>query len=639
MADLQAIVKAIYHFKNAKARRITDLTKPQLQRFGKTQKITNCSSEPQLLIDLLDDAGIDWESPCAGTGTCGKCRVQILNGECIAAKPGPEEKALLSQGDLDVGLRLACYCLVRGEVSLRIEQPAREIRVLERGLAPHYKLEHIIHKKILSLEQKNHEEISLYEQIINQLKPNAVSASSIVDILRLLGEINRVEYLTAIFNDKSLIGLELNDTTKDCYGLALDIGTTTVVASLHNLSDGRELAVTSALNPQIQYGFDVLSRIYYAQQHPSGLKKLNNSIIECLNRIIAELCEQSGVKLLHIYEIVVAANTVMMHLFLGVSPTAIGRTPYKPVFRQKQMVAANMLGIEASPFATVYCLPSVSGFVGSDIVAGIIASELDKEKGTVLFLDLGTNGEIVLYKDKKLIVCSTAVGPALEGMNIACGMRASKGAVEKVWLKNNAIFWETICDSPPQGLCGSGLLDLVAVMLDSGLLNSSGRIAEQGKFLELCPQSPLAQQLDEVNGKRRFWLIPPLGNGQNGIFITQADIRQVQLAKSAIVTGSKILLGKAGISEKEINKVYLAGAFGVHLHPASLIRLGFLPETWREHISFVGNTSRAGAVMALLSRSTRKRMEKIASQADYIKLESSPDFKKIFVQNMSFLNP
>lgn len=608
------------------------MTKRELTDFGEIHRITNKHNEAQLLIDLLEDVGIELESSCGGAGTCGKCRVKILNGECLPT--GPEEMDLLSFEDLEQGIRLACYCQVQGEVSLRAEQPAKDIRVLESGLTSHFELEPAISKKLLSLADNN-EEFSLYEQIQKQLLPASIASSSL-DILCLLGENYRAKHLTAILRDNALIGLESNDTTADCYGLAVDIGTTTVVASLFNFSNGAELAIASALNPQTPYGLDVLSRIQYAGQHPLGLSKLNNSIIECLNGLIDELYRQSGIESQYIYEIAIAANTVMLHLLLGVSPAAIGRTPYHPVFRQGQVTAAKTLGIKAAPCAALYSLPSISGFVGADIVAGIIVSELDRAEGTVLFLDLGTNGEIVICKDKKLIACSTAAGPALEGMNIACGMRAATGAVEEVWLENDAMLWRTIGNAPPQGLCGSGLLDLVAVMLDSGLLNSSGRITPRNKFMELYSQSFLAQQIDEVAGKRRFYLISPPGNGENGVFISQADIRQVQLAKSAIVTGIKTLLAEVGMTETEVNKVYLAGAFGAYLQPAGLIRLGFFPETWRDRITFVGNTSKAGAAMALLSGNIRNKMEEIAQKVDYIKLESCPDFEKLFVKNMSF---
>jgi uncharacterized 2Fe-2S/4Fe-4S cluster protein (DUF4445 family) len=582
-------------------------------------------------MDILDSAGIELESSCAGNGTCGKCRVRIIGGKCLP--PGPEEVELLSSRDLNKGIRLACHCLVQGEVILSVENAAKDLRILEKGMLADFKIEVEVSKHLLTMVQ-NGQKPSLLENILQQLNIKQ-SVPDSLDVLRLIARF-KPDDTTAIVADNKLIGLEHGDTTANCFGIAVDIGTTTVVASLHNLADGKELAIASALNPQTQYGLDVLSRIQYAGKGLNNLDKLNSLIIDCLNGLISDLCCQSGIDSQYIYKIAVAANTVMMHLLLGVSPVPMGRAPYHPVFRQGQVLAADNLELKVSPFASLCCLPSVSGFVGADIVAGIVVSNLGREEETVLFLDLGTNGEMVLCRDGKLMACSTAAGPALEGMNIACGMRAANGAVEEVWIQGKSIEWRTIDNAPPLGLCGSGLLDLVAVMLDCGLLNSNGRITDKNRFASIYPQNPLAGQIDEIAGKRRYWLIPPSGNCPNGIFISQADIRQVQLAKSAIVTGIKILMEQTELDESMVSKVYVAGAFGAYLKPASLIRLGFFPDNWRDRIIFVGNTSRMGAVMALLSSSTRSRMEETAQRVRYIELESCPGFEKMFVENMNF---
>jgi uncharacterized 2Fe-2S/4Fe-4S cluster protein (DUF4445 family) len=581
-------------------------------------------------MDLLDDAGIELESSCAGNGTCGKCRVLIISGECLP--PGPAEMELLSPKDFKRGIRLACHCLVRGEVELSVENAAQDLRVLEKGMLADFKIEAEISKYQLT-STYNEQELSLIEQILQQLNIEQ-SVPDSLDILRLIAQFK--PETTAIVASNKLIGLEHGDTIAHCYGVAVDIGTTTVVASLHKLDDGSELAVASALNPQTQYGLDVLGRIQYAGKGSNNLDKLNGLIINCLNGLISELCRRSGIDSQYIYKIAVAANTVMLHLLLGVSPASIGRAPYHPVFRQGQVLAADNLGLLVSPFASLYCLPSVSGFVGADIVAGIIASNMDGAEEILLFLDLGTNGEIVLRRDGKLIACSTAAGPALEGMNIACGMRAARGAVEEVWIQDKSVQWRTIDNAPPLGLCGSGLIDLVAVMLECGLLNSSGRIAARNNFAGVYPHNPLSGQIDDIAGKRRFWLIPSSDNCPNGIFVSQADIRQVQLAKSAIVTGIKTMMTETGLDESRVNKVYVAGAFGAYLKPSSLIRLGFFPESWHDRITFVGNTSKAGAVMALLSSSTRCRMEETAQKVNYVELESCPGFEKMFIENMRF---
>jgi len=599
---------------------------------GGVHRLGSSNGGLELLIDLIENAGVGLESSCAGNGTCGKCRVRIISGKCLP--PGKEELDFLSARDLDSSIRLACYCLVQGEVTIATEIYDGDHRILEQGKLADLDVEAEISKLFLP-EMPGHQKASLLEDTLQHLGIDHPIPGS-VDALRFMGDLS-CDGATAILVDDRLIGLEDGDTIGEAYGVAVDIGTTTVVASLHRLTDGCELAVASALNPQTQHGLDVLSRIQFAAGDSDKLTRLSRIIIDCLNQLIADLCRQSGIDKRYIYIIAAAGNTVMLHLLLEVNPASLGRSPYHPVFRAGQLMEARQLGFTISPFGILYCLPSVSGFVGADIVAGIIASQLDREKETVLFLDLGTNGEMVLGKEGRLMACSTAAGPALEGMNIECGMRAARGAVEDVWVQDQAIRWKTIDQAPPLGLCGSGLLDMVASMLNCAVINSSGRITSRQRVEELYPRLPLAAQIDEIDGKRRYWLVPPAtGSCPNGVYISQADIRQVQLAKSAIITGINALLTENGLDAEQVDKVYLAGAFGAYLKPDTLIRLGFFPGIWRDRITFVGNTSRSGAVMALLSRSVRSRMEQTAQRVAYVELESRPGFEREFVKNMGF---
>lgn len=582
------------------------------------------------LLDLLGAAGLEMETSCGGRGKCGKCRVKVLAGDCTP--PGDDEKTLLPAEELARGVRLACCCSVRSKVTLLSRQAGRHARILENSICPDFPLVPVIRKQAVSIGRDGGQG-SLFEDLVLQLRA-PVSGESLLPVLRFLGEHGH-DGLTVVLKDDAILGIESSDTTADCYGMAVDIGTTTVVAGLLDLADGRELAVTSTLNPQKKFGLDVLSRIQHAQNDPSGLETLSGLMVQCLNNLIGDLCGQAGVDRQHIYEVTVAANTVMLHLFLGVNPRQLGRAPYHTVFRQGQTISAGTLGLNVSSFSRVYCLPSVSSFIGADIVAGIMATELDRALETSLFLDIGTNGEIVLHKDGKLLACSAAAGPALEGMNISCGMRAADGAVEEVRLQNG-IRWRTIGNSPPRGLCGSGLLDLVAGLLDAGVVLPSGRIVAREEFLEAHPGSPLAGHIDKVTGKRRFWLVPPASSGEAGVFITQADVRQVQLAKGAVVAGIKALLTRAGVKDKEVEQIYLAGAFGTYVNPQILIRIGFFPRVWQDRIVFAGNSARAGAVMALLSGPARRRAEEIAQKVDYFELSSCPDFEKLFAQNMTF---
>jgi uncharacterized 2Fe-2S/4Fe-4S cluster protein (DUF4445 family) len=581
------------------------------------------------LLELLHAAGAAQESSCGGRGKCGKCRVKVISGDC--SPPNEDETALLSSEELSSGIRLACCCGVKGKVVLLSGQGERQSRILENGIKVSFQPEPLIRKQEVTIP-RDCGQGSLLENVTGQTGA-VINEGAILPSLALLGKYGQ-DSITAIIKGGCILGFEADGVAGECYGLAVDIGTTTVVAGLFSLRDGRELAVASALNPQKEYGSDVLSRIRHVQNDQSALNALNNLIVGCLNDLIDELCDKAGINPLQIYEITAAANSVMLHMFLGVNPRRLGKFPYHTVFREGVTAGAKELGLNVSPFAHVYCLPSVSSFVGADIVAGIIAAGLDRSIITELFLDIGTNGEIVLNRGGRLLACSAAAGPALEGMNISCGMRAAAGAVESVSLRND-IEYRTIGGLAPQGLCGSGLLSLAAELLDAGIILPSGKMAAKKEFQAVYPGSPLAGFIDDT--KRRFWLAPNVSLGERGVYLDQADVRQLQLAKGAIAAGIKTLLARSELGEDDIEKVYLAGAFGSYVDPRNLIRLGFFPEAWRDRICFVGNSSKAGAAMALLSKTRRARAEEISRHVDYFELSECSDFEKLFVECMAFV--
>lgn len=567
------------------------------------------------LMDLLTDGALELDASCGGKGLCGKCKVRVLSGDC--SPPTDEEKHFLTEEDLAAGTRLSCCCKVRGSITLLTPGPEKEMCVLENGLMPDVALETTVRKKVIAMPEEC-DCRSLYDYVAGKSGTGAGNPVPL-NVIRRLGDSGGKSPITIVLHGKELIGLECADTTADCYGVALDIGTTTVAAGLIDLYSGSDLAVASALNPQVKYGLDVLSRINKTCHDPEALKNMHELIGACLNGLIEELCKKAGVDYRRIYEVAVAGNNVMLHLLLNVHPGMIGRTPYRPVFRQEQIIEAAAVGLRIAPFGRLLCLPSVSGFIGADIVAGIAASGMDKRDQTALLIDIGTNGEIVLQVSGRMLACSAAAGPALEGMNIACGMRASVGAVDMVRL-DGSIIWRTVGNAFPRGICGSGLIDLVAVLLKSGVLQPSGRLL--GK--------------DEVNGKRRFWLVPPGEQNNQGVYITQGDVRQVQLAKGAIMAGIDMLLKRTGIKECEVEKVYLAGAFGFYANPRSIVDIGLLPEIWEDRITPIGNSSLAGAKMALLSAPARLHLREIAEKVDYLELSSIPGFDRNFSMNMAF---
>ncbi|MDO5410712.1 MAG: ASKHA domain-containing protein, partial [Lachnospiraceae bacterium] len=458
----------------------------------------------------------------------------------------------------------------------------------------------------------------------------------------------------------SVIALEKGDTCGELYGICMDIGTTTVVVSLIHLADGAELATASRVNAQKELGLDVLSRISREMEDPdNGKKQLQSAIVQSVNEMIQEVCEKSGVKSCNIYEITVAANCTMMHMFLGIDARPIGKSPYSPIFTEAQTVSAEKIGLKAADCAEIYCLPSVSAYIGADIVAGAYVCQLQHAKDRVLFIDIGTNGEIVLSDGGRLLCCSCAAGPALEGMNISCGMRAAEGAIEDVQITETGVKLSVIGDEAraenadvgnslcPEGICGSGILAVVKELVRTGLVRKDGAFIKKEKL----PEDDYRYPMLRMNGRKREFILTNQGgqedvqNIQNPdarlsagqpLFITQGDIRQVQLAKGAILSGFKALLKKAGISMEELDRILIAGQFGAHLPAESLTGTGILPKEVQDKLNYVGNSSKTGAYMALMSREVRSEMEKLAEQMEYMELGNTEGYERLFAECMMF---
>ena len=416
--------------------------------------------------------------------------------------------------------------------------------------------------------------------------------------------------------------------TGEAYGLAVDIGTTTVVVALVDLRDGSERGTRSALNPQKRQGPDVLSRIAYARRYgPEGLRLLQREIADALGEMGLSLCAERGIGPHAVREIAVAANTTMLHLLLGVDPSPMGVAPFTPAFTESRTIRASDIGL---PFekSDLFTLPSVSAFVGADVVAGIWASGAFDSKEDLLFVDIGTNGEIVLARNGRLTACSCAAGPALEGMNIRCGMRAAEGAIEDVVLSpDGSARLSVIGDVPPTGICGSGILSALRELLRVGLVQSDGYMLGES---DLMPDSPWRSLCLMEDGQTAVSLAP-------SVVVTQKDVRQVQLAKGAILSGIRVLLDRAGTGIP--NRVFVAGQFGAHLPVASLTGCGLLPELPKESVAYVGNTSLSGARAALLSLPARREMDALAKSIEYVELAGSEGYEQIFLQSLEFPKP
>ena len=413
-------------------------------------------------------------------------------------------------------------------------------------------------------------------------------------------------------------------------GVAVDLGTTTVVCYLLDLDRHKVIGTHSFLNPQVSYGDDVISRIAASTLQPGTLARMQEMLVEEMNRAFSALTEEAGTVPGALSEVVVAGNTVMEHIFLGISPESIGHSPYSPQFRTHPPIAASELGLIIAPDGAVKLIPNVAGYVGGDIVAGIAAHAVDKEKPLRFFVDIGTNNELVIGSEERMYCCATAAGPAFEGARISQGMRACNGAVEKVAMTEEGVSYEVIGGSVPKGLCGSGLIDVVAMLLREGVIDSRGRMLTH----EECTDERIKDRLSSDDNRINRFLIT---DSNDPVYLTQKDVREVQLAVGAVKVGTEVMMEQMGTTVDGIDEILLAGAFGSNIDIASAITVGLLPKVEREKVRFIFNSSGLGACMALASADFYRATEQTMSRMEYIELSSLKDFQKRFIRSMLFV--
>lgn len=529
-------------------------------------------------------AGVTIEAPCNGTGTCGKCRV-FVTGDDLASLRLPDGSGPFAEGENGCAV-LACHAEVRGDVAVTV--PARK----DEGL------------KIADHGQRS--EVALRPFIDKCYDP--------------------VRHETAVLAGGKFLSVEQGDTSAHRFGLVVDIGTTTLVCALVDLGDGRELASSAALNPQSLHAQDVLSRIRFAS-NPEGVEKMRRTVVDEINRLITLVATEAGIDAEQVYEAVIAGNTTMLYLACGIDPLPLGRYPYSVDFRCGCHRTAAETGFNIAPRGLVYLPPIISAYVGADISAGILSTKLNAEPATTLLVDIGTNGEMAIVKDGRLWATSTAAGPAFEGMNITFGMRAGTGAIERFRiLAGGELEIGVIGDVDATGICGSGLIDIVAELVAAGVIGANGRYVSPGTAV--IPDS-LNRRLVRSNGKTAFSIT-------DRVCLTQQDIRQVQLAKGAIRAGIELLLRCLEIGAGDVAKVLIAGSFGYHLRAESLTALGLLPSEFIDNVSFVGNTSKTGCEAFLLDAGSRQEMERLAAGVEVVELAAADDFDKVFVESLKF---
>ncbi len=587
--------------------------------------------------------GVEITATCGGRGRCTSCRVKFVEGTV----PPPTINDQLQLGDDLVrdGYRLACQTLPAEAVTVQVAPPLdeRAFQILgaegDRAALARVALDAGVRKRCIRVElpREEHHQTSDLEQIarVAGIAPDALP----LDVVRALPGILREakgEVTVATFGGDPL-AVERGDTTAMAFGLAIDIGTTSVVTTLLELASGEVMASVSSLNPQAVFGGDLMSRIAFAQWNPANLRKLQSRIVGLLNQQIDEALERAGVLPQWVYKVTVVGNTCMHHVFLGIDPTYVGLAPYAPVLRHPVVLPARALHLKVNPEARVCLLPIVAGFVGADAVAVALATRIYESPVIRAAVDIGTNGEVLMGTRERLIACSAPAGPALEGAQIRHGMRGAVGAIDRVWLEGDGLCYHVIGEGAPQGICGSGLIDAVAAALDAGLVDWTGLIRVEAR--DQLP--PALRPRVELRGEERVLVLVPRGEAAGGgeLVLSQEDLRQVQLAKGAIAGGIRMLQNILGVPDAGLAELLLAGGFGNYLSAKSAVRIGLIPALPLERIRYVGNAAALGAQLALLSEPERARAESLARSIEHVSLASHPDFQEVFVEAMNFPRP
>ena len=589
--------------------------------------------EGSTLKEAMNDAGLAFDFLCGGRGTCGKCRVRISKGLTSAQA---KEEEMLEANELNEGFRLACLTTVQHDLIVELpNQKSLQHNILIVSEERVFQLEPHFHKVFIEVDKPSRETQSsdwlrLKESLITQgYQDHQLEAS--ISVLRQMPDVLRGanHQITAVMYESNVAGLELRNSTQTMLGMAFDIGTTTIVGYLLDLYSGKELSVVSTLNPQTSYGADVISRLTFAGHEENGLNKLQEAVIEAINRLIAEAVDKVSVTKSQIYGISIAGNTCMHHIFLGINPQSIAVSPYVPALSEPLVLDASELQININPAGKVFMLPNIAGFVGADTVAVLLSTELDRSEDIKLVIDIGTNGEIALGSREKIVACSAAAGPAFEGAQISSGMRGAIGAIDHVYYRDT-LEYSVIGGGEPLGICGSALLDTVAGLVELGIINKRGKILDLEQVTNPAAHR-FKENLIQFEGHGAFLLADGsiTGHGR-AIMITQSDIRELQMAKGAMAAGVRILMETYGIQTQDIKEVLLAGAFGNYLTPHSACVIGLIPLELESKIKMIGNAAGTGSKLALLSSSEFRRAKAIAQGVRFIELGSYPKFNKIF---------
>ncbi len=604
------------------------------------------------IYDLLLKLNLPIRSICGGLGTCGKCKVLIQKGSEYLNQITNAEKKFLSNEDLESGYRLACQTKINDKYidmlqelkppQFRIFLPSEllfeDFNILTFGIRKETILNPAIKKFFLDIKKPTLDEpIPDFERVIAEIiaKDNTIKEDQIEIDFNLINKLpnilreNNHKITLTLWNDNEIIECEPSDTTKNKYGIAFDIGTTTIVGYLINLDNGKVYSLASKLNSQTAYGEDVITRLSFIKNDENGLQKLNLAVLNDLNNIISKVCEKSKIKSSQIYEATIVGNSVMHHIFLNLDPINIGLSPYIPVIQKGMNIKARTLNLKISKNGYVYTVPIIAGFVGADTVGVILSSNINSQKDLTLAIDIGTNGEIILGNRKFLATGSCAAGSALEGAHISDGMRAAAGAIDTIKIdpQNFDVSYSTIKNKKPIGICGSGLVDAIAEMLRSKILTRSGNFNKE--FIDQERILKRNNNIEFIIAKREETSI-----GKE-IKISQNDIRQIQMAKAAFYSGTRLIL-KHLDTKLEIKRVFLAGAFGNYINKYNAKFIGMIPDISDENIFQIGNAAGTGAQLVLLNKELREKVKKLIKKIQYIEIATKKEFQKEYTDAMYF---
>ena len=603
--------------------------------------ITRTLSAPTgtTLLKAAHDGGIDVTATCGGRGRCTSCRIKFVAG--TIPPPTLADEVQLGDDLVREGYRLACQCRLEEPLTVQLAPPLDEQAFQILGAGPSVArtagvvMDSGVAKQVVkvTVPHDEHHQTSDLEQLLAAIgrEPADVGPSVLLGLPTALRDDGGLVTVTTF--GRRILAVERGDTALMKFGLAVDVGTTSVVTTLLELESGEQLASVSSLNPQAVFGGDLMSRIAFAQFNPVNLRKLTTRILGLLNQHIEQVCREAGVLPKWVYKVVVVGNTCMHHLVLGIDPSHVGLAPYAPVMRHALVTTARELHLKTAPEAQVCFLPIVAGFVGADAVAVALATRMDAGDRLRCAVDIGTNGEVVLGSRARLLACSAPAGPALEGAQIRHGMRGALGAIDRVTVDDD-VHVHTIGEAAALGICGSGLIDLLAGLLDAGVIDPTG-------LIQVDQRDALPGKLRDrvvMRGEERQVIVLRPGDHGAGreIVLTQDDVRQVQLAKGAIASGVIMLLHVAGLALDDLDELMLAGGFGNYISIASALRIGLIPPVAPAKVRYVGNAASLGAQLCLVSEAERAHAAEVARAIEHVSLAAHPDFEQIFVDAMNF---